>query len=73
MEKGKTYYVVYAPPRTDYVNINPVVYVDEAPSKLIVIDALGRQISLDKATSVNFYETIEAAREAADKRLEKIK
>lgn len=73
MKKGKTYYVVYAPPRTDYVNINPVTYVDEAQGKFIVIDALGRRIALDKAVGVNFHETLEAARKAADLRLEKIK
>lgn len=73
MEKGKIYYVVYAPPRTDYVMINPVTYVDELPGKLIVIDALGRRILLDKAANIHFNETLEAAREAADKRLDKIK
>lgn len=62
MEKDKTYYVVYAPPNIDYVLINPVVYVDEMQDKLIVIDVLGRQISLDKSVSVHFHETLEAAR-----------
>lgn len=70
MEKGKIYYVVYTPPRTDYVMINPVTYVDETPDKLIVIDALGRRIALDKAANRHFYETSEAALEAADLCLE---
>lgn len=73
MEKGKIYYVVYTPPRTDYVMITPVTYVDELPGKIVIIDALGREITLDKSANIHFYETSEAALEAADLCLEKKK
>lgn len=73
MEKGKTYYVVCAPPGVKYVFIDALVFKGRASEYLCFTDMIGRKPNLHEKYIIDIHETLEAAREAADKRLDKIK